>query len=89
MSEKRSLAVQRQSIETLIEYCRDVDTLAVEAAKQACLTIGWLERRSELIRMLDKLERERPDLAAALNTIARVFPGIEISDVRKREMQNV
>jgi hypothetical protein len=41
--------------------------------------LAWLERRSELMKALDRLERDRPELVELLNA----FPGSEIVDVRE------
>jgi hypothetical protein len=79
---KFSLAQQRQAIEHLLVLQKRnnawTDTIQ-EAAKQGALTLAWLERRSELMKALDRLERERPELVELLNA----FPGSEIVDVRE------
>lgn len=79
-----SISYQRQAIEHLIALREKDDTREVssicDAAKQACITLAWLERRKELVRALDRLERERPDLAE----LFEAFPGSEIADVRAK-----
>jgi hypothetical protein len=76
---KYSIAQQRQAVEHLIALTHeDVSTSVVQAAQQGALTLAWLERRAELMRALDRLERERPDLV----DLFREFPGAEIADVR-------
>lgn len=82
MSDARSLSFQRQCVEHLIALCPDVSETILAGAKQGCLSIGYFERRSELLRLLAKLERDHPDLTAAMKNIADTFPGVEISDVR-------
>ena len=78
---KHSLAQQRQAIEHLIAlHGHEANTVAT-AAKQGALTLAWLERRSELVKALDRLERERPELVELLNA----FPGSEIVDVREAQ----
>lgn len=82
MSEKRSLAFQRQSVEHLIAlYGREDDTI-LDGAKQAALTLGWLERQGELLKMWDHLRRQRPDLYETMQGILLAFPGATLEDVR-------
>jgi hypothetical protein len=78
MSEKRSLAVQRACVEHLIALHPKEASSILDGARQAALTLAWLERHQELMRALDRLQRERPDLA----DLFRAFPGAEIADVR-------
>jgi hypothetical protein len=75
---KYSLAQQRQAVEHLLALFMQADSTITGAARQAVLTLAWLERRAELMRALDRLERERPDLV----DLFRAFPGAEIADVR-------
>jgi len=76
---KYSIAQQRQAVEHLIAlHHNDEPTTVISAAKQLVLTAAWLESRAELLRALDRLERERPDLV----DLFREFPGAEIADVR-------
>lgn len=77
-----SLAQQRQSVEhVLAQTGRDEpDDSIADAVRQACLTLAWLERRAELIRALDRLERERPELV----DLFQAFPDTTIADVRNR-----
>jgi hypothetical protein len=80
---KPSLALQRQSLEHVLAVagCHPADLVSPEI-KEACrigiLTLAWLERRQELMKALDRLERERPDLV----DLFREFPGSQIADVR-------
>jgi chloramphenicol 3-O-phosphotransferase len=78
---KYSLAQQRQAVEHLLALhnaAGRLDSTVIAAARQAVLTIAWLERHQELMRALDRLQRERPDLA----DLFREFPGAQIADVR-------
>jgi len=77
-----SITLARKSIEHLIalhEIHSDGSMQSVCAnAKHGVLILAWLERRQELMKALDRLERERPDLIDLLNA----FPGAQIADVR-------
>jgi hypothetical protein len=74
-----SLRMQIGAVEHMIAAAESAGiTTAREAARQAVLTLTWLERRAELIKALDRLERERPDLV----DLFREFPGAQIADVR-------
>jgi hypothetical protein len=82
MSNRPSLSIARQSIEHLIalhEIYSDGSMRTICAnAKHGCVVLAWLERREELMRALDNLERQRPDLVDLLTA----FPGSQIVDVR-------
>lgn len=79
-----SIAQARQALEHLIalsesdhmKHC--YDPWRTEKAKHGCLVLAWLERRQELMKAIDRLERERPDIA----DIFKAFPGAEIVGVR-------
>lgn len=77
-----SIALARKSIEHLIalyEANENGTNHSVCAnAKHGAVILAWLERRQELMKALDRLERERPDLVDLLNA----FPGAQIADVR-------
>jgi len=81
---KPTLTEQREAVELLINIAIADGVVGdpVETAKQACLTLAWFERSSELIKMLRDLKGERPELFNALNDIANAFPGVRISDIR-------
>jgi hypothetical protein len=74
---KYSITQARQAIEHVTQAYADEGTI-VEAAREGVRILAWLERRQELMRALDRLERERPDLVDLLNA----FPGAQIADVR-------
>lgn len=77
-----SIALARQSIEHLIALCEthsDGSMKSIcEQAKHGAVVLAWLERRQDLFKAVERLDRQRPDLA----DLFRVFPGAEISDVR-------
>jgi len=75
---KYSIARQRQAIEHLIARAGKEQIDLHEPARQGALVLAWLERRQELMKALDRLERERPDLVDLLQK----FPGAQIADVR-------
>jgi len=81
LSDKRSLAFQRQAVEHLIAYCRDVDETIIDAAKQACLSLAWFEKRQALTRELVRLEKDHPELAFLL----REIPGVRIDNIRRHD----
>ena len=85
MTEKRSLSFQRQCVEHLIALHRDEDDSIIDGAKQAALTIGWIERREELIKMLEQLRKDNPELYNMFVYLTRAFPGASISDIRATE----
>ncbi len=77
-----SLSFQRQVVEhmaALIEKDQEHGRARFESLRQTALVLGWLERRSELMKALDRLERERPDLV----DLFAAFPGATIADVRE------
>lgn len=78
---KPSLIEQRQAVESLIN-CALLDEMPapmdVENAKQAVLTLLWLERRAELVKDVERLDREAPSIAHVL----REFPCASIEEVR-------
>lgn len=82
MTEKLSLAMQRQCVEHLLALAESqasgMSATVKEGCRQAALSLAWLERRQELMKSLDRLERERPDLVDLFNA----FPGAQIADVR-------
>ena len=83
MREKLSLSFQRQCVEHLIALCHEENSTVVEGALQAALTLGWLERHGEALKMLEVLRRERPDLYATMRVIASEFPGVKIDGIRE------
>lgn len=85
MTEKRSLSFQRQCVEHLIALHRDEDDSIIDGAKQAALTIGWIERREELIKMLEQLRKDNPELYNMFVYVTRAFPGASIADIRSTD----
>lgn len=79
-----SIAQARQAIEHLIALCETkaehgFPNQITMQAKHGALVLAWLERRQELMKALDRLERERPDLV----DLFAAFPGATIADVRE------
>jgi len=75
-----SLSNQRRCVEHLIALHRrsvDDDTI-LDGAKQAALTLAWLERRAELVKAIDALDKAAPELAALLLDMP-----MPIADVRR------
>jgi hypothetical protein len=81
MSNKRSLSYQRQCVEHCLHLLETKSNGEyrdqIEGARQACLSIGWFERRENLVRELLRLDEEAPALAA----LFRAFPESRITDV--------
>ncbi len=88
MTTKRSLAYQRMAVEDLIARVGDdPDCTVIEAAKQAALTIAWIERREELIKMIEKLRKDNPDLYDLFVEFTTRFPGASLADIRATERE--
>lgn len=79
---KPSLADQREAVEALIFLATQDNAqphgAMVAVARQAVLTLAWLERKENLIRELDRIERDAPEISAAL----KQWPGLQITGVR-------
>lgn len=81
-----SISMQRQAVEhclALLESAMDGHDAVIATARDACRTLAWFERRSELVRALVDLEKRAPGLAE----LAQEFPGtrIEINRVKSDE----
>lgn len=72
-----SIAQARQALEHVTAAYAD-EGRVVEAAREGIRILAWLERRAELVKAVDALERQRPDLV----DLFKEFPGAEIADVR-------
>lgn len=83
MSDHKSLSFQRSTIEHLIALHNDEESTIISGAKQAALTIGWLERHGELLKMWDALRRDNPELFTVMHRIATEFPGAKIHSIRE------
>jgi hypothetical protein len=74
--------MQRMCVEHLLAFAEsqasEMSATVREGCRQAVLSLAWIERRAELIKALDRLERERPDLA----DVFRAWPDAQIVDVR-------
>lgn len=89
MTERRSLAFMRQCIEHLIALHSDEDDTILDGAKQAALTIGWIERREDLIKMIEALRTDDPHLYDMFVHITGAFPGAKLSAVRDIEPERI
>lgn len=86
MSGSYSIAQARQAIEHLIALSGNGSaSTVIDAAKYGATVLAWLERRSELVRAIEDLDRRAPDLAKLLLD----FPGAKIADVRPRNAFNL
>lgn len=86
MSEKPSISFARQCVEHLIALAgNDAARSVTDGAKYAATVLAWLERRAELVRAVEDLDRRAPDLAKILLD----FPGAKIADVRPRNAFNL
>ena len=76
-----SIAQSRQALEHALSAYEQGDPsgTVVAAARAGILTLGWLERHQDLMREINRLNIERPELAELLKT----FPGAKITDVRQ------
>lgn len=86
---KPTLAEQREAVENLINIAIADGVVGEDLvyAKQACLTLAWIERSSELIKMISELRRESPELFDVLSNISSAFPGVKIAAIRGRPVQ--
>lgn len=89
MSERRSLAFMRQCVEHLIALHSDEDDTILDGAKQAALTIGWIERREDLIKMLETLRTDDPQLYDLFVHLTSSFPGVQLSAVRDIQAERI
>lgn len=73
------LSSQRAAVELLIHKAdADIPPEIIACAKEAAVTLAWLERRRELFLAVHELDKRRPDLAE----LFRVWPDAIIADVR-------
>jgi hypothetical protein len=80
-----SIAQARQAVEHLIALAGNgAASTVIDAAKYAATVLAWLERRSELVKAIEDLDRRAPELAKLLLD----FPGAKIADVRPRHAFN-
>jgi hypothetical protein len=80
---KTSLSAQRQAIEHCLAMAQKlgVEDTILNAARDGCLSLGWFDRRSQLIHALVKLDKDAPYFAE----LFQVFPGASISSVTPHE----
>ena len=76
MARVRLLSFQASCMRDLLVHARTPLTYA--GAEGGVSTLLWLDRHAELFRMVDQLERARPELTATLRQILTTFPGSQI-----------
>lgn len=74
---KPPITLQREAVEQA--YNALIDTPHAPHLKQAALTLAWIERKAELVKAVDMLDREQPALAEVLAH----FPGTKIAALPK------
>lgn len=63
---------------------KKVDDTIIDKAEAGLRVVEYLSTRTDLIKMLDRLEKEYPDVAKIL----KAFPGASIVDIREKEKPN-
>lgn len=72
---RHSLAVQCGSLRHIIAMCeKDLSPTTLEAANDLLATVSWMVKRETLLRDLDRLEKQRPDVYAVMVA----FPGCDV-----------
>lgn len=78
-----SLSAQAASCRHLLTYAPSAEIRS--CVEQAIKTLEWIERREELIKMLEQLRKDNPELYNMFVYLTRAFPGASISDIRATE----
>jgi hypothetical protein len=79
MSNPRSLSFQASCIRDVLDCARSEDLRA--GLEGALATIIWLEKSSEVIKLLANLKKQRPELFGVMHDIANEFPGVQIRNI--------
>ena len=79
----RDLSAQIASLRHLLTFANSDEIRA--CAQQALQTLEWIERREDLIKMIEKLRNDNPGLYDTFVYLSRTFPGMSISDIRATE----
>lgn len=87
MSDVRSLAFQIGCLRDTIPAARNEDIRS--GLEQALQTLEWIERREDLIKMLEKLRTDNPSLYDTFVFLSRAFPGASIEDIRALEAEEL
>lgn len=78
-----SLSAQAASCRHLLSHAPSSEIRA--CVEQAIKTLEWIERREELIKMLEHLRKDNPELYNVFVYLTRAFPGASIADIRATE----
>ncbi len=78
-----SLSAQAASCRHLLSHAQSAEIRS--CVEQAIKTLEWIERREELIKMLEQLRKDNPELYNMFVYLTRAFPGASISDIRATE----
>jgi len=78
-----SLSAQAASCRHLLSHAPSAEIRA--CVEQAIKTLEWIERREELIKMLEQLRKDNPELYNMFVYVTRAFPGASISDIRSTD----
>lgn len=78
-----SLSAQASSCRHLLSHAPSAEIRS--CVEQAIKTLEWIERREELIKMLEQLRKDNPELYNMFVYLTRAFPGASISDIRATE----
>lgn len=75
-----TITQQRQAVEHVIDQfgAHSISDVTTDALKQAALTLALIERKVELYREIERLDREAPELL----TVLKEFPAARIVGVR-------
>jgi hypothetical protein len=79
----RDLSAQAASLRHILPLAQTEEIRA--CVEQALQTIEWLQRREELIKMLEQTRLDKPHLYDLLVYLSRTFPGASIEDIRATE----
>lgn len=72
---RHSLAMQLGSLRHVIAlHEKELPGATLEALNDLLATVSWMVRRETLLRDMDRLEKQRPDIYAVLTA----FPGCDI-----------
>lgn len=79
----RDLSAQIASLRHLLTLAQSEEIRA--CVEQAIKTLEWIARREELIKMLEQLRKDNPELYNMFVYLTRAFPGASIADIRSTD----
>ena len=79
----RDLSAQAASLRHLLQSAESDEIRA--CVEQAIKTLEWIARREELIKMLEQLRKDNPELYNMFVYLTRAFPGASIADIRSTD----